>query len=155
MEETVDSTRQWCFGCGEKNPEGLQIAFRLDGRRAVGEFMPRRLHQGFPGVAHGGVAAAVLDEAMGWAMYATGTWALTAKIEVRYRGPLRPGELVVVTGEVTSSRGRWLEAKGDIRTTEGELLAEAKGLFVEVPREQIGKLETFYLDADRGRQADA
>ena len=138
-----------------EEPGGLADSIS-PGRAAGG----RRVHAApvAPGLSRSGargVAAAVLDEAMGWAMYATGTWALTAKMEVKYRGPLRPGKPVVVTGEVTSSRGRWLEAKGEIRTTEGELLAEAKGLFVECPREQMGELEAFYLDADRGRQAGA
>lgn len=145
MQEAVDSPRRWCFGCGEKNPQGLQIAFRLDEQRAIGEFRPRQMHQGYPGLAHGGVAAAVLDEAMGWAMYAAGAWGMTAKMEVKYRGPLRLGEPVVVSAEVTGSRGRWLEVRGEIRTTWGELLAEAKGLFVRLPKEKARELEAFYL----------
>ena len=57
MQETVDNSRQWCYGCGEKNEEGLRITFRLEEGRAVGSFVPRTLHQGYPGLAHGGIAA--------------------------------------------------------------------------------------------------
>lgn len=145
MQEAADSPRRWCFGCGNANPEGLQIDFHLDGKRAVGRFTPRQAHQGYPGVAHGGVAAAALDEAMGWAMYAAGAWAMTARIEVKFRKPLPLGQTVTVSAQVTRNRGRWLEVKGELRSARGELLTEGKGLFLRLPREQARQLEAFYL----------
>src|SRR2546425_13222340 len=133
MEEPPDSPRRWCLGCGDRNPEGLHIDFEIEGTRVSGRFRTRDTHQGWPGLAHGGVAAAVLDEAMGWAMYAAGAWAMTARMEVRYRRPLALGEELVVTSEVTHDRGRRLEAEAEIRTLSGELLAQASGLFLRVP----------------------
>jgi len=118
----------------------------LDGRRAIGEFAVRDVHQGWPGLAHGGVAAAALDEAMGWAMYAAGAWALTAKMEIRYRRPLRLGEKAIVSAELTRSRGRWLEVKGEMRDASGNLLAQAKGVFVRLPEEEARTLEAFYVE---------
>jgi acyl-coenzyme A thioesterase PaaI-like protein len=144
VQEPADSPRRWCYGCGEANPEGLQIQFRLEGKRAVGSFRVRPLHQGFPGLAHGGITAAALDEAMGWAMYAEGTWAVTAKMEVRYRKPLPLQEELTVWGEVTRERGRWLEAVAKIRARDGQILAEAKALFMRVPPERALQLEAFY-----------
>ncbi|HEU5322016.1 MAG TPA: hotdog fold domain-containing protein, partial [Methylomirabilota bacterium] len=114
MQEALDSPRRWCFGCGEANPEGLHIQFQIEGRRATGEFEARPVHQGYPGVAHGGIAAAAIDEAMGWAMYAAGAWAMTARLEVKYRRPLPLGEPLEVTAEVLKDRGRWLEAEGEL-----------------------------------------
>lgn len=96
-------------------------------------------------MAHGGIAAAVLDEAMGWAMYAAGAWAMTAKMEVRYRRPLPLGRTVAVTAQVTRSRGRWLEAAAEIRSPEGQLLAEARAVFIRLPRERARQMEEFYL----------
>ena len=61
MQETPDSPRRQCYGCGDANPEGLGIQFRVEGRRVTGEFAARQAHQGFPGVAHGGIAAAAID----------------------------------------------------------------------------------------------
>ena len=140
-----DSPRRWCYGCGEANPEGLQIQFRLEGRRAIGRFRVRPLHQGYPGLAHGGIAAAALDEAMGWAMYAAGTWAVTARMEVKYRRPLPLEQEITVWGEVTRDRGRRLEAAAAIRDGDGQILAEAKAVFLRVSPERAAQMEAFYL----------
>lgn len=145
MQEPDDSPRHWCFGCGDRNPEGLGIQFEIEGRRVVGRFTGRQVHQGYPGVAHGGIAAAVLDEAMGWAMYAAGAWAMTARMEVKYRRPLPLGRELLVNAEVVRERGRWLEAVADIRERSGQVLAQATGLFVRVPPDRSRELQAFDL----------
>ena len=145
VQEPADSPRRWCFGCGDRNPHGLRISFRLDGERAIGEFAVRDVHQGWPGLAHGGIAAAALDEAMGWALYAAGAWAYTAKMEIKYRRPLRLGEKVTVAAELTRSRGRWLEVRGEMRDAAGNLLAQSKGVFARLLEEEARALEAFYI----------
>ncbi len=145
MQEAPDSLRRWCFGCGDANPEGLGIEFQIDGRRVRGEFQARQVHQGYPGMAHGGIAAAAIDEAMGWAMYAAGAWAMTARLEVKYRRPLPLGEPLEVSAEVVRDRGRWLEAAGRLRLLGGPLVAEGKAVFMRLPPEQARRMEEFYL----------
>ena len=145
MQEAPDSPRRWCFGCGEANPEGLRIQFQVDGRRVTGEFEARQVHQGYPGLAHGGIAAAAIDEAMGWAMYAAGAWAMTARLEVKYRRPLPLGRPLLVTAEVVRDRGRWLEAGGELRVAGGPLIAEAKALFMRLPADKAREMQEFYL----------
>ncbi len=148
MLEPENSPRRWCYGCGDKNPEGLKIDFAVDGRLVSGRFLPRKEHQGFPGVAHGGIAAAALDEAMGWAIYAAGAWAMTARMEVRYRRPVPLGDEVVVKAEVVRDRGRRLEAEARLETPSGEVLAEANGLFLRIPEEKARQLnESFFGSA--------
>lgn len=141
QQERDDSPRRQCFGCGDSNPEGLHIDFEIDGWKVSGRFTPRKSHQGFPGVAHGGIAAAALDEAMGWAMYATGAWAMTVKMQVKYRRPLTLGEEVIVSAETVRNRGRRLEATARIETLAGELLCEAEGLFLRMPDEESRKMD--------------
>ena len=145
MQEPEGSPRRWCYGCGDSNREGLHIDFEVDGKQVSGRFLPRKEHQGFPGVAHGGIAAAALDEAMGWAIYAAGAWAMTARMEVRYRRPVPLGEEVVVTAEVVRDRGRRLEAEARIETSSGEVLAEANGLFLRIPKERARELNELFL----------
>jgi uncharacterized protein (TIGR00369 family) len=146
--ELDDSPRHYCFGCGDRNAEGLQIEFEIEGKRAIGRFTPRESHVGFPGVAHGGIAAAAMDEAMGWAMYAAGAWAMTARMEVRYRRPLTLGEEVVITAEVTRDRGRRLEAEARIETPSGEKIAEATGLFLRMPESDSTKFQASFLGTE-------
>ena len=152
MREPEDSPRHWCYGCGDRNPEGLQIVFEVDGTRVSGRFQARETQRGWPGHAHGGIAAAALDEAMGWATWAAGALSMTARMEVKYRRPLPLGEDLIVSAEVTRERGRRLEAEAAIRTLSGETLAQASGLFLRVPAERARELEALF----RGEpQADA
>lgn len=145
--ERDDSPRHHCYGCGMKNPEGLHIDFEIDGRRVNGRFTPRATHQGWPGLTHGGIAAAALDEAMGWAMYAAGAWAMTARMEVKYRKPLTLGEEVTVSAEVTRDRGRRLEAEAEIRDAEGHIRAQAAGIFIRMPEQTGTDIDTSYFGA--------
>jgi acyl-coenzyme A thioesterase PaaI-like protein len=143
--EAPEGSRRWCFGCGEENPAGLRIAFRIEGTKAIGEFTPRQVHLGFPGFAHGGVIAAAMDEAMGWALYASGAWALTARMDIKYRAPVRLDERLTIVARTTRKRGRWLEGEAKMRTPLGKVLAEAKGMFVRLPPERARELDSFYL----------
>lgn len=145
MQEPEDSPRHWCYGCGDRNSEGLHIVFEVDGKRVSGRFQARETHRGWPGFAHGGVAAAALDEAMGWATWAAGALAMTARMEVKYRRPLTLGEELVVSAEVTRDRGRRLEAEGAIRTISGETLVQATGLFLRVPPERARELDALFF----------
>jgi len=148
-QEPDDSPRHDCFGCGVRNSEGLQIRFEVVGLKACGRFVARQSHQGYPGVAHGGIAAAAMDEAMGWAMYAVGAWAMTARMEVKYRSPLPLDEEVFVSAQVVRDRGRRLEAEAEIRSLSGELLAQAAGLFLRLPDERTRELQQFFLGSDQ------
>ena len=52
-----------CFVCGIQNPFGLQLKFYDNGIDKVWtEYIIPEYFQGYPGVAHGGVIAAMLDE---------------------------------------------------------------------------------------------
>ncbi len=149
MQERDDSPRRWCYGCGDLNPEGLRIEFEIDGTRVTGRFHPRDVHQGWPGLAHGGIAAAILDEAMGWAMYAAGAWAMTVRMDVRYRKPLPLGEALNVSAEVTRDRCRRLEAQAAVRTLSGDVLADATALFLRVSGDRARELDALFLTGDQ------
>ncbi len=80
-----------CFVCGRDNPIGLRLTFETDGQCVVTEFTPRPEHQGYPGVLHGGIASALLDEVLGRTAIAYGRFMMTAQMEVRYRVPIPIG----------------------------------------------------------------
>jgi acyl-coenzyme A thioesterase PaaI-like protein len=143
MAERPDPAR-FCFGCGRENARGLGLQFRLEDGRAIAEFTPPEFLQGYPGFVHGGGVATILDEAMGWATYGRGVWAMTARFTMRFRRSVPLGQQVKVSGWVTRDRGRFLEVRGELRSRHGHLLAEADGLFARVEGEQAEELRRQY-----------
>jgi acyl-CoA thioesterase FadM len=87
---------------------------------------------------------------MGWAMYAAGAWAMTARLEIKYRRPLPIGEPLVVSAQVVRDRGRWLEAEGSLRAAAGgPPIAQGKAIFVRLPQDDARRMQEFYLAGQR------
>jgi uncharacterized protein (TIGR00369 family) len=146
-EEERRRTARGCFGCGDLNPKGLKLAFRLEDGAAVAEFDPQPHHQGYPGVMHGGLVATILDEAMSWAVYSQGIWAMTARMQVRFRRSVPLARRLRVSARVTNRRHRVVEASAELRDDGGSLLAEGEGAFLRVTAEKGRELEEFYRAA--------
>lgn len=141
MTETTSDLSRWCYACGDLNPIGLHVRFRMEGEWAVASFVARREHQGYPGFVHGGVVSALLDEAMGWATYGRDVWALTGRMEMRFRAVVPIDEEIEVRGRIRRDRGRTLELIAELRDSRGALLAEAEGLFFRVQGEQARQIQ--------------
>lgn len=93
-----------CFGCGPLNKDGLQLKFEPGPDGSAAEYtMPERF-QSWAGMAHGGIAALMLDEAVGWAAWHAGHPGVTGRLQVSYRRPLKLGERVRIVGKVDSIR---------------------------------------------------
>ncbi len=118
--------------------------FSVEGDRATAEFTIPDYLQGFPGQAHGGAVATLLDEAMGWACYGQGILAMTAKFMMRFRDSVPLGEPLTVSGWVTRDRGRFIELEADVRTADGVVLTKAEGLFARVQGKQEETLRRNY-----------
>ena len=125
---------QRCFVCGQQNPYGMQLTFRLEGDTIVSDFLPREEYQGFPGVIHGGIVASVLDEALNRTSMLCDkpSWSMTARLEVRYRRHVPYGPLLRVRAQLENQRGRLLQARGKLTLADDEtkVLAEAQGTFM-------------------------
>ncbi|MHB8509675.1 MAG: PaaI family thioesterase [Candidatus Dormibacteria bacterium] len=129
------STYQRCFVCGSKNVAGLRVEFRQQGDRIATTFTGDDHHQGFPGVVHGGIVAALLDETMGRTALFKRAWTMTGRLEVRYRRPTPCFEPLTVSGWLVRGRRDAFEARAEVVNAQGEVLAEGKGLFLRVPEE--------------------
>ncbi len=124
-----------CFICGMENPIGLKIIFETDGKRVWAQFTPRDEHQGYPGILHGGITFALLDEVIGRAAlgFENPEWMMTAKAEIRFHRPVPIGEELTLMGELTRVRSRAIEGYGEIRLSDGGVAVEAKALYIKVP----------------------
>lgn len=130
-----------CFVCGVENAIGLKLVFytTAPGEVQVDYTVPAR-YQGYPGVVHGGVVAAMLDE-VGGRVYmgdpAAPRFMYTARMEIRYRKNVPVGQPLRLIGRTGKDRGRSATATAAIYSTDGEVLAEAELLLVNLPAEAL------------------
>ena len=137
-----------CFVCGLENPFGLHLRFYTTAPGEVSvEYTVPDHYQGYPGVVHGGVVAAMLDEATGRVFMGDPNaprFMYTARLDIRYRKNVPVGMPLKLVGRAGKNKGRTATATGAIYGPDGELLAEAQALLVDVP---TGVVDTVNLEA--------
>ena len=126
---------RWCFVCGPDNPAGLQIPWTLEDGVARGRFRPGRQHQGWRGIVHGGILAALLDEAMAQRVRMEGVHAVTASLQIRYRKPAPIETWLMTEGHLDAVRSRALQVRAAVLGEDGTCYAEAEGTCVRLKRE--------------------
>jgi acyl-coenzyme A thioesterase PaaI-like protein len=120
---------------GAANPLAPPLVVRvLDDGSVVGECTMRPIHEGPPGVVHGGWVATLLDQLRGHANAAAGAGGFTAQLTIRYLRPTPYGVPLTVRARTDEVDGRRVFASGEI-VANGEVTAEATGLF-KMPSEQ-------------------
>ncbi len=124
MEVTEDGK---CFVCGPHNPIGLKATFSLDHQKhsAESRLIIGEPYQGWQGVVHGGVIAALLDEAAIYACRTLGNQLVTVELNAKYKKPVPSGREVVVRAEVTEQKKRILQVSSRLEL-EGQVLALAE-----------------------------
>jgi acyl-coenzyme A thioesterase PaaI-like protein len=138
-----------CMGCGPDNPAGLGMRMERDGDHVRGSVEPDHRHQGAPGYAHGGAVTTILDDAFGMLLFVLRRPAVTARIEVDFRRPAYLGRPFEVEAWVDRTEGRKLWMAAALRDA-GELIAEARSLFLAVDPEHFARGVEASADADPG-----
>lgn len=129
-----------CFACGPRNVCGLRLRFKQAGDTVTTRFRARKAHQGFPGYVHGGVISAILDEVMNRVVLLEGRWSMTARVEIRFRRPLKTHETALAIGEFVGKRRSFVETKGRVELECGAVVAEASGTFSLIPDADLAEM---------------
>ena len=119
-----------CFVCGENNPCGLRVDFRLEDGGLTGIFTPRQRHQVLPEIVHGGIISSLLDGAMAKLLLLRGTVALTARLRVSFKRVVNTGDRLKIRATLVKQRHRLFIMKATLLSPDGTLLAEATGTFL-------------------------
>jgi len=98
--------------------------------------------QGYPGILHGGIVGAIIDEISGRAHIGSDPlnprFMFTAKMEVKYRKNVPIGKPLKIIGKSGKSRAKSAEVWAGIYDAEtNELLAEGNTLLIDVPADQF------------------
>jgi acyl-coenzyme A thioesterase PaaI-like protein len=126
-----------CFGCGADHPTGLHLNVEagpdvnVHAVLEVGEH-----HQGAPGLAHGGLLAAAIDEAMGHVNWLIGAPAVTGRLETTFLRPVPVGTRLHLDARAVAVAGRrvFMAADGRLGAADGPV---ADAVFVQVPLEHF------------------
>ncbi len=120
-----------CYICGHENPHGLGITFRLEAGHVKTDFTLNERQQGPPAHAHGGCLSAVLDEAMGAAVWCAGHPVVAARLEVDFKRAVPLGVRCAVDAWVTRADGRKVWAESTLTLEDGKVATRGRGLYIE------------------------
>ena len=137
MDRTYLPNSSRCFVCGEDNPAGLQTRFYVEDGIVKTPLTAAAHHCGYERVVHGGIAAAALDECMGWAAArAIKRMCLTGELSVRYLKRVPQGRPLTVCAEVVRSSRRLAYVAGRIVDDAGVEYVRGQGTFVPLSAEE-------------------
>jgi len=134
-----------CFICGLENPVGLHLhMYEVEPGVVETTYTAPDHFQGYPGVLHGGIVGALIDEISGRAHMGSDPnnprFMFTAKLEVKYRKNVPVGKPLKIVGKAGKSKSRSAEAWAGIYDAEtNDLLAEGNTLSINVPDKQFDK----------------
>lgn len=128
--ETMDLFRDSIVS-GRTNPMGIGLNVRRRGDSAVATTTLGPAFEGAPGRAHGGVIAAILDEAMGFVLPMIGEIAYTANLSIDYIAPAPINTEIIITAALRDRADRklWIEATG---RAADDIFVRAEALFLIV-----------------------
>lgn len=110
-----------CFVCDPTNGRGLRIpyAWDTDERAVVASTRLGVEHSGVPGLVHGGVIAAIVDECVAWtAIAAARHFAATAELRLSYLAPVPTGDELAVWGRLIGRHRSQLWVIAEVRVGE-------------------------------------
>ncbi|MCL6577043.1 PaaI family thioesterase [Kyrpidia sp.] len=144
-----------CYVCGAENPKGLHLHFEKYGEEGVtAEFNSEEWHDGWPGIQHGGITCALLDEAAAYVANNLGLITVTAKLDVEFQNPIHSGETVRVVAFPVRKTRRLIEAEAQITSLDGVPKARAHAKMMVLNHTQLQSmglegLTPVNLDPDR------
>ena len=139
-----------CMVCGVENDFGLKTRFHeTENNEVIAVFTPQQYHQSYPGITHGGITAAILDETIGRAImtvYGRTSFGVTLELNVKYKKPVPYGMELKAIGRITADNGRIFQGTGELYLPDGTLAATAEGKYLKRALEKFTDAE--FIDRD-------
>lgn len=138
--ESIPSHFKSCFGCGEEHETGLHMQMTAGvGLTVNGTFTVTSHHQGAPGLAHGGLLSAAIDEVLGSLNWLLGDPAVTGRLECEFRTPVPVGSILHIHAEILGKERRkvYAVATARLNSKDGPIAVDASAIFIQVTAEHF------------------
>lgn len=123
----------WCFVCGTDNPHSIGLTWFIEDEILTSEFTLNESQQGPPGYAHGGASAAILDEAMGLVVWASGHKVAAVNLDINYHKPLPLNQKIFVEARIARIEERKIISEGEIKLADSTVTVSGSGIYVVAP----------------------
>lgn len=136
--QVADNRR--CFICGPANPIGLKAKPAYDhtaGQAWMTVVIPSD-YQGWEGIAHGGIVAALLDEVSAYAAMSLTKQIVTGELTIRYLKPVPIERELTLEAQVREQIRRTVKVEASLKC-DGEILArsEARMVVLRKPHAEV------------------
>ncbi len=143
---TKQPSSRSCFLCGRENDFGLKMEWynNQDLNQIEATVTIPEHFNGYPGVAHGGIVAAILDETAGRAVLLDGNFDnlfVTLKLAVSYRNVTPTNVPLFIKGWIIKGSGKRKIVAAEIKLADGTVTAEGEALVARPPTNIFSKWE--------------
>ncbi|GJM15460.1 MAG: thioesterase [Thermodesulfobacteriota bacterium] len=132
-----------CFACDPRNKLGLRLKFFADDEKedVFTTFHPETHLEGFPGILHGGIQCALIDEVAFWTMFDKyKKIALTSKLDMEFLRPVDASSELTIRGKVTQAEGRKVSVEVSLLNNKNKVCTRSKVDYTITTREVTYKL---------------
>ncbi len=133
-----------CIVCGWDNDFSLKASFfEMDNRELVALFTPREEHQSYPGILHGGMSSAVIDETIVriYMGRQDDAWAVTTELNIRYLKAVPLNQALKVVGRITKEDDKFFEGTGEIILENGDVAVSGFGKYRKLSSDKISEAD--------------
>ena len=125
----------WCFVCGSENPHSIGLTWWVDDEGIItSEFILNEAQQGPPALAHGGASAAILDEAMGLAVWSAGHKVAAVNLQIDYHQPLPLATQLSLEARIVRTDEHKIFSQGEIFLPDKTAAVSGNGIYVAAPQ---------------------
>ena len=136
-------TSRICYMCGRENSYGFKMVWynNLESNRVEAVVTIPEQFNGYPGIAHGGIVAAILDETSGRAVMLDGNFNnlfVTLRLNITYRKPTPTNTPLKAVGWLKHKGSRGMKVASELLLPDGTITTECKAVVVR-PTSEISK----------------
>ena len=140
MERKRQPTSCGCFLCGKDNPFGLKIVWynNYENNTVEANVTVSENYRSYPGVVHGGIVAALLDETSGRANLIKEGFdnlMVTLKMEITYKKVTPTNTPLKLVGRVIRGGTTRAVVEAEIILPDGEVSAKGTALLYKMPKD--------------------